>query len=228
MLSVNSLLGERGFRSLAERECLRTSQGAGSWLHILHETLDLEVIGCWLFVHVLSVDLGVHAQLCVCHPHVCVVVCMFFGGILALVSLLHIVASLVPKVVGDHSVDRGWGPIASAIGEGFRGQELSLLWQNAKWNSSVMGTPKVVLLVGSDSLVSHGHLVELLEVTGVLSRGRRVLVDSPVPHNMVGGLTVGQQIVLATIRSFCTGSDSILARVVMTLIALGDYKHHFE
>jgi len=121
----------------------------------------------------------------------------FFVGKLVLVSFLHVVASTVPKVVSDNRVYGGWRSIAAAECESLVWQVGGLLLNEAERNARVVSRSEVVLIVGSHCFRLQRHLVQLLEVTGILSRNGRALMDSPVANDLVGSFAVREQVVLS-------------------------------
>jgi len=152
----------------AHREALVAAHGARLRVHVFDETLDLEVRGLGLLSEVLAVHFLVHADLSVGHADVGVAVARFFVCKLILIALLHVVAGAVAKVVGDHSVHGGWGPVAAAKSEGLIWQVGGLALHESKRNARIMRSPKVVLVVSGHGLSFQGHLVQFLEVTGIL------------------------------------------------------------
>lgn len=147
---------------------------------------------------VLVVDGGVHANLAVGHAHgvrSCRVALLHFFLVYVL-SLQH-GASLLTVLVGENGIDWGLGSIALTVSELFSWQHHGLVSNEAEGNSSVVRGSEFVLVTGVNRARLEGHLVQLLEVTGVMMSLLRALVKLPLLGDILGGFTVGKQLWLS-------------------------------
>lgn len=180
-----------------EGETLLTTDCARAWVNIVNETLNLEVRRFRLVSNVLAVHFFGRVNLSVCHSNVRVGVSRFFVCVLVCVSRLHVVTSTVAEVVCNHGFHWGWGSVSSAKSEGFTGKVGGLALYDSEGNASVVGSAEQVLFRSGDGFSLEGHFVKFFEVAWVLTSDCRALVDPPVSNDLVGGFTVGQQVVLS-------------------------------
>ena len=85
--------------------------------------------------------------------------------------------------MGNNSVYRGLGPVASTISEFFGREQDWFLRDHTEWNSRVVRLSKFVDILGSNGASLDRHLVELLEITGIHSCFVRALVHLPLGYN---------------------------------------------